>query len=363
MEGRRIPLEGLFADDDGPDDEVKPPPGFENRRPSKGSTGASAAVERAVPVAMERAASPKPAPGGAAGLRCAPTWLSLLAAAAECLLQAAGKRQLPAVAAAELGMPEAHVSALSCLPQIEHPADACTELCPLNAGPPEPVAVSLESSSSTLSAGTTVSSAAASLVSKQLGLDHEQPGTQGAWLRMPGGCVVRLAPSRPPGLRSPTQGTPAPGTAPGHSSVVHEISQEDGKENALAGEPAAAKEAGAKEAPALEAGAQTAAAQDAVGALEAAAAKEAAAGVKEQTGAAGALGGVREPARDTLVKEYREDPNSPSARALAEATAAASRALRTPSPSRKPKSATAACELGGMPLLRKCGLQAWLLKV
>ena len=356
LEGRRIPLEGLFADDDGPDDEVKPPPGFENRRPSKGSTGASAAVERAVPVAMERAASPKPAPGGAVGLR-APTWLSLLAAALE--MPSTGCWE---TAAAELGMSEAHVPALSCLPQIGHPADACTELSPLNAGPPEPVAVSLESSSSTLSAGTTVSSAAASLVSKQLGLDHEQPGTPGAWLRMPGGCVVRLAPSRPPGLLSPTQGTPAPVTSPGHSSAVHETSQEDGKENALAGEPAAAKEAGAKEAPALEAGAQTAAAQDAVGALEAAVAKEAAAGVKEQTGAAGALGGVREPARDTLVKEYREDPHSPSARALAEATAAASRALRTPSPSRKPKSATAACELGGLPLFHtKVSVVVWLL--
>ena len=252
-------------------------------------------------------------------------------------------------------MPEAHVPALSCR-QLERPADACTELCPLNAGPPEPVAVSLESSSSTLSAGTTVSAAAASLVSKQLGLDHEQPGTPGtpgtpgAWLRTPGGRMVRLAPSRPPGLLSPTQGTPAPGTSPGHSSAVHGSSQEDGKENALAGEPAAAKEAGAKEAPAREAGAQAAAAQDAAGAHEAAAAKEAAAGVMEQPGVAGALGGVREPARDTLLKDSREDPNSPSARALAEATAAASRALRTPSPSRKPKSATAVCELGDLPL-------------
>lgn len=211
----------------------------------------------------------------------------------------------------------------------------------MNAGPSEPVAVSLESSSSTLSAGTTVSAAAASLVSKQLGLDHEQPGTPGAWLRMPGGRMVRLMPSRPPGLLSPTQGAPAPGTSPGHSSAVHETSQEDGKEIALAGEPAAAKEA-----PAKEAAAQTAAAQEAVGAHEAAGGKEAAVSVKEQPGAAGALGGVR----DTLVRDAREDPNSPSARALAEATAAASRALRTPSPSRKPKSATAAGELGGLPL-------------
>ena len=212
------------------------------------------------------------------------------------------------------------------------------------------MAVSLEPSSSTLSAGTTVSAAAASLVSKQLGLDHEQPGHPGAWLRMPGGRMVRLAPSRPPGLLSPTQGTPAPGTSPGHSSAGHEASQEDGKENALAGEPAAAKEAGAKEAPARESGVQAAAAPEAVGAHEAAVGREAVAGDRDQPGAAGGLGGVREPARDTLVKDSREDPNSPSARALAEATAAASRALRTPSPSRKPKSATAACELADLPL-------------